>query len=415
MGQDCERFIGMALESVKDSDAIVYCDGGSTDNTKKIVFSYSDYGEEESKFYNANFDKVRVIENTYNKEDKEMNGKQRNFYLDFVKKNFPDYWCLVIDADEVVGDLSKIKDFIQTANKGLYPVHMRHFIGNLGQEDATTDKHWAINRLFKVSKAGEYPLVEHPVLSGASVGMYQGTTIWHLGYISGLFDVKNKYDSHSAKSQIHTPEFLKDWYFKHLFGSYPVKKINLIEIPGIILKGFGIIPDEIYFNTHCALEVRHFLMMKQWLDKFNPKNILDLGCGLGIYGYVAKQFGVDYFGVEKSEWAVEHAYSEMMVGDIRTSIKPVMIQRDLVLVLDVLEHLDEKDLENTLNLIKDYGKNFIFSIPYLDDPNLYLDPTHVIFKDKQWWLDKLGKYFKIEEVPESWMFNGQLLIGVKND
>ena len=29
MGQNCEKFIGMCLESVKDADSIVYCDGGS--------------------------------------------------------------------------------------------------------------------------------------------------------------------------------------------------------------------------------------------------------------------------------------------------------------------------------------------------------------------------------------------------
>jgi len=29
MGQNCEKFIGMCLDSVKDADAIVYCDGGS--------------------------------------------------------------------------------------------------------------------------------------------------------------------------------------------------------------------------------------------------------------------------------------------------------------------------------------------------------------------------------------------------
>ena len=37
MGQNCEKFIGMCLESVKESDAIVYCDGGSTDGTLDIV------------------------------------------------------------------------------------------------------------------------------------------------------------------------------------------------------------------------------------------------------------------------------------------------------------------------------------------------------------------------------------------
>ena len=37
MGQNCERFIGMCLESVKEADGIVYCDGGSEDKTLKII------------------------------------------------------------------------------------------------------------------------------------------------------------------------------------------------------------------------------------------------------------------------------------------------------------------------------------------------------------------------------------------
>ena len=37
MGENCERFIGMCLESVKDADVIVYCDGGSADKTLSIV------------------------------------------------------------------------------------------------------------------------------------------------------------------------------------------------------------------------------------------------------------------------------------------------------------------------------------------------------------------------------------------
>lgn len=28
MGQNCDKFIGMCLDSVKDADDIVYCDGG---------------------------------------------------------------------------------------------------------------------------------------------------------------------------------------------------------------------------------------------------------------------------------------------------------------------------------------------------------------------------------------------------
>src|SRR3990167_6097251 len=94
MGQNCEKFIGMCLESIKDADAIVYCDGRSTDKTLEIVsteiwaINHADSNKE-----------VRVIENIYNQEDKQMNGKQRNFYLEYVKKNYPNDWVLCLDAD----------------------------------------------------------------------------------------------------------------------------------------------------------------------------------------------------------------------------------------------------------------------------------------------------------------------------
>ena len=43
-----------------------------------------------------------IIYQEYSQEDKGMNGKQRNFYLDYLKENYKDHWALCIDADEVV-------------------------------------------------------------------------------------------------------------------------------------------------------------------------------------------------------------------------------------------------------------------------------------------------------------------------
>ena len=106
MGQNCEKFIGMCLESVKDADAIVYCDGGSQDRTKSMVREFLEEKE------------GAIIEQWYNQTDKQMNGKQRNFYLNYLKENYPNDWALCLDADEVVEDLSKIKEFIQTARPG---------------------------------------------------------------------------------------------------------------------------------------------------------------------------------------------------------------------------------------------------------------------------------------------------------
>jgi len=53
LGQDCEQTINMCLESVKEADDIVYCDGGSTDDTLRIV---------RTKVYNDN-----ILKNRYDK------------------------------------------------------------------------------------------------------------------------------------------------------------------------------------------------------------------------------------------------------------------------------------------------------------------------------------------------------------
>ena len=68
MGQNCQKFISMCLDSVKDADEIVYCDGGSTDSTIEIV--KLDHWKEPSR------KDIKIIENEWDPKDKQMNGKQ---------------------------------------------------------------------------------------------------------------------------------------------------------------------------------------------------------------------------------------------------------------------------------------------------------------------------------------------------
>ena len=116
--------------------------------------------------------------------------------------------------------------------------------------------------------------------------------------------------------------------------------------------------------------------------------------------------------MEKSQWAIdntEYKHLNIIQGDIRKEQE--FIDFDLVLVLDVLEHIEEKDISITLGHISNYGKKFLFSIPYIGDPNLDLDPTHVTKKTKEWWVNKLSQFFKIKDVPNEFMYGKQLLIG----
>ena len=406
MGQDCEKFIGMALESVKDSDAIVYCDGGSTDH----IF----------------WDKMRkrkditLIENEYDKEDKGMNGKQRNFYLDYVKKNFPDHWCLCIDADEIVEDLSKIKKFIQTANpiKYLYNIRMRHLIGDLGHEDATQPVHFVPCRLFHIDSDLLYPESEHPVLQSkdGKVPLNQGmTTIWHLSYIPGMFEIKKKYDNHMKKSNIHSPDYLAGWYRAHLFGQYPTAQINIMDLPKTILNHFGIDKDEIYFMNR-GLEVKQFIDASQWKEFFKPKTVLEFGCGTGPRVFAMNAIGLDACGIEKSVYAVENKLHERVhYGDV--TVNDGGVQHELVVAYDLLEHISYEDLNAAIdNLINHSKKHILVSVPFLGSPDLEFDKTHIIKEDKEWWVEQfIKKDLEMIETPEHFQFKEQIMIFKKKE
>jgi glycosyltransferase involved in cell wall biosynthesis len=420
-GQNCEKFIGMNLDSVKDADAIIYCDGGSTDKTIPIV----------ANFHNTNGMHVDIIQNKWNSEDKAMNGKQRNFYLEYIKKEHPNDWCLVLDADELVEDLSKIKEFINDPDRrpGLYNVKMRHFIGDLGHEDATRPVHVVPARLFKISEAKGYPLHSHPVLEGELMGACLDTTIWHLGHlpVEYMDYILKRYKQHAEDSLIHTQEFLTQWKYSHLLGHYPSKEINPLELPKQIVERYEINTD-MFYHSRYQLELKNAIMVKQWNDYFKPFSLLDLGCGRGCYLYFWDWFSntsigegiTDIKGIELSQWAVDNAFCENIVqGDIsiEENIKCEWIQEnkwDLITAIDVLEHLTDEQLDKTLKNMVKYGKRFLFSIPFEGDPNLIADNTHKQFHDRGWWVKKIESYgILIKDAPQDWLFAHQLLIGEK--
>lgn len=235
MGQNCEKFIGMCLDSVKTADAIVYCDGGSTDGTL-------DYIKNQGLQY---LFKIKIIENEYNQEDKGMNGKQRNFYLNYLKEHYKDDWCLCLDADEVLEDygIQKLKSIIIQLKDDpitIFSPRIHHFIGDLGHEDCTRDIHYVPNRFFKITDDLSYTEVEHSVLQGS---IYQGTVdihIWHLRECQGIFETNRKYNWNRKKSNMHSKTQLKQWQRDMLFGNYPRKRVHYDQIPTPIKHRFDI-------------------------------------------------------------------------------------------------------------------------------------------------------------------------------
>jgi hypothetical protein len=270
MGGNCENTLPICLNSLKETDKIyMLFDNNSKDNTKKIVEKYkADLG-----------DKFEYWERPYDKEDILGNSKAKQYFLNLLKEKHNDgnTWCLYLDADECIDDIKPIKKFLSELpddNKNmLFSIHMRHFIYNLGFEDAERPIHFVPNRLFLIRDNLVFPDGEHTfcqvINEEPDYQKFQASTIWHLSYIPHIWYIKNRYQNHLKRSEMHSREFLKEWYFKHLFN-YPVNQVNPQDIPEVILNELGVDKDEFYF-AHRGLETKHFIDVYNYIKYYKLK------------------------------------------------------------------------------------------------------------------------------------------------
>jgi len=396
MGQNCQDTIGMCLESVKDSDKIIFLDGGSTDDTLEIVNG-----------------KAKVLYNKFDKSNPNMISDQRNYYLDYLKKSHKDDWVLVLDADEVLdtNGIKRIKEFIPDALSEVYSIKMRHLMYTLGTEDATQNIHFVLNRLFKVSDNLFYPNGEHCILNGEpGEGKLIDTQIWHLGYLGGAWDVKKRFDQQKLRNSGHTKEFLENWNLLHLTGQYPTRNLNIEELPKTILNNFGIDTDKLYFTRRRDLQMNHFIDAIHWRDFFKCKSAVEFGCGMGMRVYAMNQIGINAYGIELSKYATDNNYIKNKVSQGDITLKGDYGKPDLVVAYDVLEHVKYEDLDKAIDTIK-CGKHILVSVPFRGTPNCDADPTHIIKESREWWVEQFkNKGLKEVAVPEHFLFKEQLLI-----
>ena len=406
MGPGKQHFLEMCFDSVTDADKILYF---TSDQPFTLSSGLEHLPSNQEVYYNH-----------WDDNDKATNGKCRNEYLNMLKEKYSNDWCLVLDEDELVEDLSKIKEFIQEATPGIYNVKMRHFIGDIGHEDANMPVHVVPGRLFKISEAKGYPLHSHPVLEGELIGACLDTTIWHLGHlpIDYMDYILKRYKQHANDSTIHNQDFLKVWKLAHLFGQYGNKEINPIELPQQILDRYELDKDEFYFANR-GLELKHFIDAIHWKEFFKLKapyhHVLEVGCGKGPRIFAMKQIELNPMGFDISKYAINNSLSpdDVEIGNLITLENIEEYKRfDLVVGYDILEHIPYKDIDKAINnIIKFSNKNILISVPTLGNPNLEADPTHIIEEDKQWWIEKFtDKGLKLIPTPEHFLFKQQIMI-----
>ncbi len=110
-----------------------------------------------------------------------------------------------------------------------------------------------------------------------------------------------------------------------------------------------------------------------------PKRILDIGVGMGTYGFMMRQFtDIAVEGIDRNKWQItidgvevfpdyknpvwDYAYNSIQMGDIRNLIDNLN-NYDVVICADVLEHFPIDESKHLMQQLLKTGKILIATTP----------------------------------------------------
>ena len=100
-----------------------------------------------------------------------------------------------------------------------------------------------------------------------------------------------------------------------------------------------------------------------------PKRILDVGCGYGKYSVLLREYldpdpivdGVEAWEPYVNNFKLNNLYSTLYVSDVLDLSKDILDQYDLVMMGDVIEHIEK---ESALELLKRIRGWIIIATPF---------------------------------------------------
>lgn len=157
-------------------------------------------------------------------------------------------------------------------------------------------------------------------------------------------------------------------------------------------KGYG---DD-YYQSHCGVEdyyhnpqmIAFFKGVAQEIKtRFSPRTVLDVGCACGHLVKALRELGVEAWGVDASVAALKAAHPSIAgyLGRMTLPAKelPGAFPKsyDLVVNIEVLEHISEASAADSVGALCSYGDVVLFSSTPWD----YNEPTHTNLHQPSYW------------------------------
>ena len=180
-------------------------------------------------------------------------------------------------------------------------------------------------------------------------------------------------------------------------------------------------------ETRRRLEGRNPELIK---DVFEPRKVLDVGCGPGALMHLLAELGVEVDGVDFAESSLQLASDlvrhRIVIGSTSAPLTPAH-SYDLVICREVMEHLTVFQVRKTVeNLVRTTSRFIYCTTRFHPDPASLLDfttqfdvdPTHITLLNK----DFLRLMFVLEgcrsrpdlEAKMDWLNKGRVLVMEKH-
>ena len=137
------------------------------------------------------------------------------------------------------------------------------------------------------------------------------------------------------------------------------------------------------YTSIADLEQPQAELIAKWCKSMlNPKKVIDLGCGPGLYVHELIKLGVNAIGYELDPRAdnIDHV--------IRKNLFEVNDNSDVIYCIEVAEHIEPKYSEHIINKIYEIlepGGNLIWSAAHLGQGGI----DHINCRPKEYWEKKL--------------------------
>ncbi len=165
-------------------------------------------------------------------------------------------------------------------------------------------------------------------------------------------------------------------------------------LPG---KGKSKLFDAYYFAHDCG---RPYQRDESWLQFFDsiaerivndicPRTVLDAGCAMGFLVEMLRKRGVEAYGIDISEYAIENVHEDIRpFCRVASVVEPLDQDYDLIVCIEVLEHLTAREAEKAISQFCKHGRSVLFS----STPYDYKEITHVNVQPTEYWVELFARH-----------------------